>query len=159
MLITTLVVSFLVCCMLEARCGYAGHPSTTTVWRPVTSAPRYLNLLISEPIKPSCLNLLPLDPLWGGHTKILRRSLVNFKSDRFAQQYWLSRLMQYKAYPWHRILLLYPAWIRRGKYLGCCSQERRSSEFMLRRGVGQAAHTLNNPQVECTGVLLCVIRE
>jgi len=36
-------------------------------------------------------------------------------------------------------------------------QEGRSSE--LRRGVGQAAHTLNNPQVVCTGVLLCVIRE
>jgi len=37
--------------------------------------------------------------------------------------------------------------------------EGRSSELGLRRGVGQAAHTLNNPQVECTGVLLCVIRE
>ena len=37
--------------------------------------------------------------------------------------------------------------------------EGRSSEIRLRRGVGQAAHTLNNPQVECTGVLLCVIRE
>ena len=41
-----------------------------------------------------------------------------------------------------------------------CSQEGRSSELRLRRGVGQAAaHTLNNPQVECTGVLLCVSRE
>jgi len=29
----------------------------------------------------------------------------------------------------------------------------------LRREIGQAAHTLNNPQLECTGVLLCVIRE
>ena len=29
----------------------------------------------------------------------------------------------------------------------------------LRRGVGQAAHTFNNLQVECTGVLLCLIRE
>ena len=38
-------------------------------------------------------------------------------------------------------------------------QDGRSSELRLRRGVGQAAHTLNNPQVECTGVLLCVIRE
>ena len=38
-------------------------------------------------------------------------------------------------------------------------QEGRSSELRLRRGVEQAAHTLNNPQVECTGVLLCVIRE
>ena len=37
--------------------------------------------------------------------------------------------------------------------------EGRSSELRLRRGVGQAEHTLNNPQVECTGVLLCVIRE
>ena len=38
-------------------------------------------------------------------------------------------------------------------------QEGRSSELRLRRGVEQAAHTLSNPQVECTGVLLCVIRE
>jgi len=38
-------------------------------------------------------------------------------------------------------------------------QEGRSSELRLRRGVEQAAHTLNNPQVQCTGVLLCVIRE
>jgi len=38
-------------------------------------------------------------------------------------------------------------------------QEGRSLEIRLRRGVGQAAHTLNNPKVECTGVLLCVIRE
>ena len=38
-------------------------------------------------------------------------------------------------------------------------QEGRSSELWLRRGVEQAAHTLNNPQIECTGVLLCVIRE
>ena len=38
-------------------------------------------------------------------------------------------------------------------------QEGRSSELRLRLGVGQAAHTLSNPQVECTGVLLCVIRE
>jgi len=38
-------------------------------------------------------------------------------------------------------------------------QEGRSSELRLRRGVGQAAHTLNKPQVEGTGVLLCVIRE
>jgi len=37
--------------------------------------------------------------------------------------------------------------------------EGRSSELRLRRGVGQAAHSLNNPQVEGTGVLLCVIRE
>ena len=37
--------------------------------------------------------------------------------------------------------------------------EGRSSELRLRRGVGQAVHTLNNPQVEYTGVLLCVIRE
>jgi len=29
----------------------------------------------------------------------------------------------------------------------------------LRRWVGKAAHTLNNPQVECTGALLCLIRE
>ena len=29
----------------------------------------------------------------------------------------------------------------------------------LRRGVEQAAHTLNNPQMEGTGVLLCVSRE
>ena len=28
-----------------------------------------------------------------------------------------------------------------------------------KREVGQTAHTLNNPQVECTGVLLCVVRE
>ena len=35
----------------------------------------------------------------------------------------------------------------------------QSSELRLRRGVWQAAHTLNNLQVECTGVLLCVIRE
>ena len=38
-------------------------------------------------------------------------------------------------------------------------QEGRSLELRLRLGVEQAAHTLNNPQVECTGVLLCVIRE
>ena len=37
-------------------------------------------------------------------------------------------------------------------------QKGRSSELRLRRGVEQAAHTLN-PQVEYTGVLLCVIRE
>ena len=35
----------------------------------------------------------------------------------------------------------------------------RSSELRLRREVGQAAHTLSNPQVECTEILLCVIRE
>ena len=51
------------------------------------------------------------------------------------------------------------AWTRWGTYLACCSQEGRSLELRLRRGVGQAAHTLNKPQVECTGVLLCVIRE
>ena len=28
-------------------------------------------------------------------------------------------------------------------YLRCCSQEGRSSELRLRRGVGQAAHTLS----------------
>jgi len=56
-------------------------------------------------------------------------------------------------------ILLYPAWTRRGTYLGCCSQEGRSSELRLRRGVGQAAHTLINHQAECTGVLLCVSRE
>jgi len=55
--------------------------------------------------------------------------------------------------------LLYPLRTRWGTYRGCCSQEGRSSELRLRRGVGQAAHTLNNLQVECTGVLLCVIRE
>ena len=33
------------------------------------------------------------------------------------------------------------------------------SELGLRRGVGQATHTLNNPQEECTGVSLCVSRE
>jgi len=33
-------------------------------------------------------------------------------------------------------------------------QEGRSSELRLRRRVGQAAHTLNNHQVGCTGVLL-----
>ena len=38
-------------------------------------------------------------------------------------------------------------------------QEKRISELMLRRGVGQAAHTPNNPHVDRTGVLLCVIRE
>ena len=37
-------------------------------------------------------------------------------------------------------------------------QEGRSSELRLRRGVEQAPHTLNNPQVQCTGVLLRVIR-
>jgi len=37
--------------------------------------------------------------------------------------------------------------------------EGRSSELRLRRGVGQAAYARNNHQVECTGVLLCVIRE
>jgi len=56
-------------------------------------------------------------------------------------------------------LMLHPAWTRRGTCLGYCSQEGRSSELRLRRGVGQAAYTLNNSQVECTGVLLCVIRE
>jgi len=55
--------------------------------------------------------------------------------------------------------LLYPLWTRWGTYLGCCSQEGRSSELRLKRGVRQAAHTLNNPQVDCTGVLLCVIRK
>ena len=34
-----------------------------------------------------------------------------------------------------------------------------SLELSLRRTVRQAAHTLNNTQVECTGVLLCVIME
>ena len=57
------------------------------------------------------------------------------------------------------IPLLYLGWTRWGTYLGCCYQEGRSSELRLRRGVGQAAHTLNNPQVDCTGVLLCVSRE
>jgi len=38
-------------------------------------------------------------------------------------------------------------------------QEGRRSELRLRQGVEQAAHTLNNPQVQCTGVLLCVITE
>ena len=37
--------------------------------------------------------------------------------------------------------------------------EGRCPELSLRRGVVQASHTLNNPQVQCTGVLLCVIRE
>jgi len=46
-----------------------------------------------------------------------------------------------------------------GKVSWILFQEGRNSELRLRRGVGQAAHTLNNPQVECTGVLLCVIRE
>jgi len=55
--------------------------------------------------------------------------------------------------------LLYPARTRWGTCLECFSQEGRSSELRLRRGVGQAVHTLNNPQVECAGVLLCVIRE
>jgi len=31
-------------------------------------------------------------------------------------------------------------------------QEGRSSNFGLRRGVGKAAHTSNNPHVKCTGV-------
>jgi len=31
-------------------------------------------------------------------------------------------------------------------------QEGRSSNLRLRRGVGQAAHTCNNPHVKCTGV-------
>ena len=48
--------------------------------------------------------------------------------------------------------MLYPLRTRWEKYLGCCSQEGRSSELRLRRGVGQAAHTLNNLRVECTGV-------
>jgi len=30
-------------------------------------------------------------------------------------------------------------------------QEGRSSNFRLRRGVGQVAHTRNNPHVKCTG--------
>jgi hypothetical protein len=38
-------------------------------------------------------------------------------------------------------------------------QEGWSSELRLRWGVVQAAQTLNNPQVVCTGVLLYVIRE
>ena len=37
--------------------------------------------------------------------------------------------------------------------------EGRSSELTTRRGVEQAAYALTNPQVECTGVLLYVIRE
>ena len=53
------------------------------------------------------------------------------------------------------IPLLYPLGTRWGTYLRCCSQEGRSSELRLRRGVGQAAHSLNNPQVEYIGVLLC----
>jgi len=55
--------------------------------------------------------------------------------------------------------LLYPACTRWGTYIGCCSQRGRNSELRLRRGGWQAAHTVNNPQVEGTGVLLCVIRE
>ena len=31
-------------------------------------------------------------------------------------------------------------------------QEGRSSELKLRQGVEQVAHTLSNPQVQCTGV-------
>jgi len=75
-----------------------------TVLRTVTSASRYLNLFISEPIKSSCLNLYPFDPLWRRHIKSLFMLLVNMKSHRYEQLYWLSRLTQYKAYPWHRIL-------------------------------------------------------
>jgi len=42
MLITTLVVSFLVCCRLEVRCGYAGvalacNPDTTPAYLHLTS--------------------------------------------------------------------------------------------------------------------------
>jgi len=32
-------------------------------------------------------------------------------------------------------------------------------ELQLRRGVGQVAHTLNNPQVKCTGVFLGINSE
>jgi len=46
---------------------------------------------------------------------------------------------------WERILDIVPG----GTELGT----------QVKTGVGQAAHTLNNPQVECTGVLLCVIGE
>jgi hypothetical protein len=39
-------------------------------------------------------------------------------------------------------------------YHGCCSRGGRSSKFRLRRGVGQATHTCNNPHVKCAGVYL-----
>ena len=55
--------------------------------------------------------------------------------------------------------VLYPAWTRWEMYLRMLFPEGRSSELRLRRRVGQAAHTLNNPQVKCPGVLLCVSRE
>jgi len=46
-----------------------------------------------------------------------------------------------------------------GKVYWIFFPDGRSSELRLRRGVGHAAHTLNNPQVECTVDLLFVIRE
>ena len=46
-------------------------------------------------------------------------------------------------------MVLYPAWNWWGTYLGYCSQKGRNSELRLRWAVGQAAHTLNNPHVEC----------
>jgi len=49
-------------------------------------------------------------------------------------------------------LLLYPARSRWGTYRGMLFQEGRSSNLRLRRGVGQAAHTRNNPHVKCIGV-------
>ena len=51
--------------------------------------------------------------------------------------------------------LLYPLRTQWGTYLRCRSQGGRTSELWLRRGVGQAAHTLSNPQAEYIGVLLC----
>jgi hypothetical protein len=50
--------------------------------------------------------------------------------------------------------------LRRGEKLSwILFQEGWNSELKLRWGVEQAAHTLNNPHVECTGVLLYVIRQ
>ena len=45
-----------------------------------------------------------------------------------------------------------------GKVSRMLFPEGWSSYLRLRREIGQAAHTLYNPQAKCTGVLLCAIR-
>jgi hypothetical protein len=49
------------------------------------------------------------------------------------------------------VLVLYPARSRWGTYRGYCSR-RDGAHLQLRRGVGKAAHTRNNPHVKCVGV-------
>ena len=58
---------------------------------------------------------------------------------------------QWKVHKLGPTPVLYPAWSCWGMY-HVLFQEGESSNFRLRRGVGQTAHTHNNPRIKCTGV-------